>query len=318
MKPIKRLLAIAAALCLAVAMTAQNLYDASGGRIIGKISGNYIYDASGGYTIGRINGERMMDGSGGRTLNHIKSDGRVMDSGGGICVGHIKSDGRVTDGGGGRTLGYVENGYVFDSSHGTKIGQYKGVDAKYVAYYFFFFPNRNTASASPKRPANNTPKKVTDALAPSSKGVALYDRDMRKMGTLWDKDRFVSTVANGFLITFKKADDGLAIYDRGKYLCTLCKDNKIYYNEGKSVYGTFDEKGNAYDENGRLFGYIRDDGEVFIVTKKKEELLFGHIKDKDFDRQLTGLLYFVCYYTPLLNIYDELDKQKAKKDSIGN
>ncbi|MBP5339993.1 MAG: hypothetical protein J6Z14_11965 [Prevotella sp.] len=318
MKTIKRILSLIAALCLTMTMSAQYLYDASGGTTIGKISGNNIYDASGGTTIGRINGERIMDGSGGRTLNHIKSDGRVMDSSGGYVVGYIRSNGQVMDKTNGHTLGYVENGNVYDSSHGNKIGQYRGVEAKYAAYFYFFFPNKKQTPTAAKKPANTTPQKVTNALTPKPKGISLYDRDMRKMGTFWDNDRFVSTVTNGFLFTFKKTDEGIIVHDRGKYLCTLGKDNKIYYNEGKSVYAIIDEKGNAFSEDGEQYGILREDGEVFINRNGEQNIPFGHIKDKDYDRQLMGVLYFVCYYTPLIGIYEKLDKEKEKKDSIGD
>lgn len=319
MKTSHRLIALAATLFIAMAATAQNLYDASGGTIIGKIANNTIYDASGGYSIGKINGERIMDGSGGRTLNHIKSDGKVMDSSGGYVVGYIRSNGAVMDKSNGRALGYVENGNVYDSSHGTKIGQYRGVDPKYVAYYYFFFPNRKSTTATTKKPANTAPQKVTDALTPRPKGVVVYDRDMRAMGTLWDADRFVSSVTNGFVFYFKKTEDGTLIQLHEKYFANVGKDNKtIYCNNGKDVYGIIDEKGNAYTTDGRMFGEILPNGDVVAHTKAKGTIPYGHVKDKDADRHMLGILYFVCYYDTLWDIYEKLDKQKAQKDSIAN
>ena len=142
MKTARRMLLLAAALCTASFLMAQSLYDASGVRTIAKIYNNTIYDASGVRTIGKIYGERIMDGSGARTINYVRSDGRVMDCNGSSSVGQINSNGRITDGGS-RTLGYVENGRVFDSSHVRTVGYYRDVDVKYVAYYFFFFPNRD-------------------------------------------------------------------------------------------------------------------------------------------------------------------------------
>ena len=317
----KRLFLLAAALCMATGMMAQYLYDASGGRTIGKISGNRIYDASGGYTIGQINGERIMDGSGGRTLNYIKSNGQVMDSSGGYTVGYIRNNGQVMDKSGGYTLGYVENGYVYDKSHGTKIGQYRGVDVKYVAYYYFFFPNRkvNNAATKPtpqttKQPTPQTTK-VTNALDPPVKQTALYDRDKRKIGTLYGKERFVSATKGGYVFTFVKTGDGITINLRDKYFCEFRNDT-IFYNNGKSVYGVIDKQGTAFEEDGSKYGWIEDDGRIAVDSKRHPNCTLGYVTDKDFDRQTIGIMYFVCYYQTLFDIYAELDKQKAQADSI--
>ena len=318
MKTVKRLFSLAVALCMATGMMAQYLYDASGGTTIGRISGNRIYDASGGNTIGRIEGERILDGSGGKTLNRIMSDGRVMDSSGGNVVGYIRSNGQVMDKTNGNTLGYVENGNVYDKSHGNKIGQYRGVDAKYAAYYYFFFPGRKVSATTAKKPATTATKtqapKITNALEPQVKETILYDRDKRKLGTLYGTERYVSTIATGYIFTFNKTNDGITVNRRDKYFCNIGKDNKtIYCNQGKDVYAIVDEQGNAFNTDGKQYGKIEDDGRVIINTTKYPNYTFGYIGSKDFDRHMMGLMYFVCYFNTLLDVYEQLDKQKEEK-----
>lgn len=322
MKTRKRLFLLAVVLCMATGMMAQYLYDASGGRTIGKISGNRIYDASGGITIGRIDGERIMDGSGGRTLNRIKPDGRVMDSSGGYVVGYIRSNGQVMDKSNGYTLGYVENGNVYDKSHGNKIGQYRNVDAKYVAYYYFFFPDRkvNIATTQPtKQPTTQTTnqpvQKITNALDPPVKQTVLYDRDKRKIGTLYGTERFVSATKGGYVFTFIKTGDGITINLRDKYFCNIRNDS-VFYNNGKSVYGVIDKQGTAFDDEGKQYGKIEDDGTIAVDSPRHPNCTLGYVTDKDYDRQTIGIMYFVCYYQTLFDIYAELDKQKAQADSL--
>ena len=303
MKTTRVLFLFAMAMCMAMGVMAQNLYDASGGRVIGKIYNNCIYDASGGRVIGRIDGERMMDGSGGRTLNYIQSDGRVMDGSGGYCVGHIESDGRVMDGSGGRTLGYVENGSVYDSSHGRKIGQYQGVEMKYVAYYYFFFPNKKAASTStttaPKKPGVTT---ATTPSGPQVKKTVIYDRDKKPLGTIYGTDYFISSSKNAIKFEFKKTNDGITILRQGQYYANIGKDNEtIYAKQGTEIYARVDGKGNAFLKTGEQYGVIRDDG--YVYATKSLDMPFGYVADKNFDRRMVGLMFFVCYYGVLHDYY---------------
>lgn len=325
MKATRRLFLLATALCIATGMTGQGLYDASGGTTIGRISNNRIYDASDGTTIGRIEGERILDGGGGRTLNYIKSDGRVMDGSGGYTVGYIKSNGQVMDKSGGYTLGYVENGNVYDKSHGTRIGRYSGVAAKYAAYYYFFFPDRkvNTTAAAKKAAATTTKQaapRVTNALEAPVKQTPLYDRNRQTLGTLYGTERYLSVNASkdGYVFTFKKGDEGITVNLHDKYLCNIGKDKKtVYINSGKDVYCIIDEQGNAFDTDGSQFGKIESDGRIAVDSPRHPDCTLGYVGGSGYDRQLVGVLFFVCYYNMLFDVYAEIDKQKAAKaDSL--
>lgn len=304
MKTSKRLLLLAVAFSMALGLSAQNLYDASGGRIIGSITGNDIRDASGGYILAQFDGGRVMDYNTGRMLNRIESDGRVMDASGGRCVGRIESDGRVMDGSGGRRLGSVENGIVY-GNNGKIIGKYNGISALRAAYYYFFFPKKG---ASPSAGKNPTTKPTTPAK-PQVKKTVLYDRDKHPMGTLYGSDYFISTTSNGLRWDFKKTANGMTILRGGECFGTVGKDNKtIYYKNTNKIYGYVDEKGNAFFNTGEQFGVIRNDGWVYATSGL--DMPFGYIADKNFDRHTVGLLYFVCYYSVLHNYYKEISKDK--------
>lgn len=78
MKTSKRLFVLAVILCVATAMTAQDLRDRSCSKIIGRIFGNSITDVASGRTIAQFQGERVVQLSTGKTLHRITSDGKVI------------------------------------------------------------------------------------------------------------------------------------------------------------------------------------------------------------------------------------------------
>lgn len=308
----KRLLLALTVVCTVTCLHSQNLYDASGGTVIGRIQNGCIYDASGGTTIGQIRGERITDGSGGQTLNQLRSNGQVMDASGGYTVGVIKSNGQVTDGSGGRTLGYVENGNVYDSSHGKRIGNYKGVDAKLAAYYFFFFPNKGaTTTAKPSSKPAAKPQ-ITDALAAPRENTLLFlNRSHQKIGTLYGDNRYVSNSGVEFL--FKKTAEGMIITRNGVYDYEADLQGNVYYkqDEEKILFCHIDEQGNAFAPNGDQmvqYGKIADDGTFYATTSL--DYPFGYVAGLAEKKRTAAFVYFVLLYNNLIHSYLKADKEK--------
>ena len=309
MRTIRLFLALAAICCTAV-LQAQNLYDASGGTIIGRIQGNRIYDASGGTTIGQIQGERITNGSGSQTLNQLKSNGTVTDGSGGRTVGIIKSNGQVMDGSGGRTLGYVENGNVYDSSHGRKIGSYSGVDKNLVAYYYFFFPNKNSKPAS--KPATKPATKPTTQAkntTPQQSGVRFFNRNKQQIGVLYGDNRYVSNSGVEFL--FKKTNEGITITRNGVYVFNVDQKGNVFHDNGKRLFCRIDNQGNAIVESGIQYGKIADDGMLYGTPSL--DYPFGYVPEVSGRKFTVALVFFVCLYNNLLHSYLKADEKAAEQ-----
>ena len=302
MKTSKRLFVLAVILCVATAMTAQDLRDRSCSKIIGRIFGNSITDVASGRTIAQFQGERVVQLSTGKTLHRITSDGKVIDESKGYSVGQIESNGRITKNG--DKVGRIENGNVYDKNE-NRIGMYSGVSLQQAAYFYFFLPKISA-------PANSGEKKEAVPSTPKADRISIYDRDRRSMGQLVNSERFVSSTKDGPTYEFKKTNEGLTITRNGEYLAHVGKDGKtVYTKHGERVYGIVDKDGNAFLESGEQYGIINKDGQVFAT--KTLDMPFGIITAQKYDRQIVGLIYFVCYYGILHNYYKELKKKEADK-----
>ena len=297
-------------LFMSTGIMAQALYDTNGNKI-GKIADGKIWDTFNGRIVARIDGERITDGSGANILNYIRSNGRVMDKTGGNCLGYINSSGRVTDKTGVTTVGFVEGRYVYDKTHGKRIGEHTNADPVYVAYFFFFFPEgQKILAAREKRSMTTKREGIANKVTPAKeKTTKIYNRDRNLMGTLYGNDYFISATKNGIRYDFKKTSEGLTILRQGSYLAHVGKDDKtVYVKHGEKVYGVVDENGNAYLESGEQYGVIKNDGMVYAT--KSLDMPFGYVGSQDFDRHTVGLLYFVCYYGILHEYYKEVDSKK--------
>ena len=307
-----RLLVALVALCTATCLYSQNLYDASGGTVIGRIQSNRIYDASGGTTIGQIQGERITDGSGGQTLNRLKSNGIVMDASGGNTIGVIKSNGQVTDGSGGRTLGYVENGNVYDSSHGKKIGAYKGVDATLAAYYYFFFPNKGTKTTAKPSLQVVAKQKITGTTdAPRESPLLFLNRNHQKIGSLYGDNRYISN--SGVEFVFQKTAEGMIITRNGVYDYEADLQGNVYYKENgeKILFCHIDEQGNAFAPNGDQmvqYGKIAEDGTLYATPSL--DYPFGYVAGLSEKKRTAAFVYFVLLYNNLIHSYLKADEEK--------